>query len=108
MADCTIRMAIIATIMDPYSSPETCLSPEAYLPRTPARERHVTPFANVALTNCFGSRLRHVLAGCFRCLRDALQRTLKRIGTVNSKVSPGILGGGGGNGWARRNVSIVS
>ena len=35
-------------------------------------------------------------------------RMLNRMGTVNSKVSPGIFGGGGGNGCARRTVSIVS
>lgn len=34
----------------------------------------------------------------FATIVFAPHRTLKRIGTVNSKVSPGILGGGGGNG----------
>jgi hypothetical protein len=33
---------------------------------------------------------------------------LKRIGTVNSNVSPGMFGGGGEKGCARRTVSIVS
>jgi hypothetical protein len=37
-----------------------------------------------------------------------LYRILNRIGTVKSKVSPGMFAGGGGNGCARRTVSIVS
>ena len=36
------------------------------------------------------------------------QRMLKRMGTVKSNVSPGMFAGGGGNGCARRTVSIVS
>jgi hypothetical protein len=33
---------------------------------------------------------------------------LKRIGSVKAKLSPGMFDGGGGNGCARRTVSIVS